>query len=121
MDHAYPDGKKIGIAISRIPSEKPEARRGALLLIPGGPGGSALGAPSGKGQKLPQDVRDTYDLIGFDPRGVGRSTPVSCGLEQRGPRPLETAPLARPRRLRHGEHGQRPAPARTPARATAAS
>ncbi|NGO48559.1 alpha/beta hydrolase [Streptomyces ureilyticus] len=81
MDHAHPNGKKIGIAISRIPSEKPEARRGALLLIPGGPGGSALSAPSGKGQKLPQNVRDTYDLIGFDPRGVGRSTPVSCGLE----------------------------------------
>ncbi|MFG2029697.1 alpha/beta hydrolase [Streptomyces sp. NPDC048825] len=81
MDYAHPDGKKIGIAISRIPSEKPEARRGALLLIPGGPGGSSLNNPSGKGQKLPQDVRDTYDLIGFDPRGVGRSAPVSCDLE----------------------------------------
>jgi hypothetical protein len=40
MDYSDPDGKKIGIAVSRIPSEKPAARRGALLLIPGGPGGS---------------------------------------------------------------------------------
>ncbi|NGO13733.1 alpha/beta hydrolase [Streptomyces sp. HC44] len=81
MDYADPDGKKIGIAVSRIPSEKPEARRGVLLLIPGGPGGSSLGNPSDKGQKLPQDVRDRFDLIGFDPRGVGRSAPVSCGAE----------------------------------------
>ncbi|WKX70808.1 alpha/beta hydrolase [Streptomyces sp. XD-27] len=83
MDYADPGGKKISIAVSRIPSEKPEARRGVLLLIPGGPGGSGLDAPSGKGQKLPQDVRDAYDLVGFDPRGLGRSTPVTCGLEHR--------------------------------------
>ncbi|MEU5345981.1 MULTISPECIES: alpha/beta hydrolase [unclassified Streptomyces] len=81
MDYSEPDGRKIGIAVSRIPSEKPAARRGALLLIPGGPGGSSLDSPSGKGQKLPQDVRDAYDLIGFDPRGLGRSAPVGCGLE----------------------------------------
>ncbi|MEU3737765.1 MULTISPECIES: alpha/beta hydrolase [unclassified Streptomyces] len=81
MDYADPTGKQIGIAVSRIPSENPEARRGALFLIPGGPGGLGLDTPSGKGRKLPQAVRDTYDLIGFDPRGLGRSTPVSCGLE----------------------------------------
>ncbi|MGW0537359.1 alpha/beta hydrolase [Streptomyces sp. NPDC003032] len=80
MDYADPGGKKIGIAISRIPAEKPAARRGALLLIPGGPGGSSLNDPSGKGRKLPRSVRDAHDLIGFDPRGLGRSTPVSCGL-----------------------------------------
>ncbi|MFF1695880.1 alpha/beta hydrolase [Streptomyces sp. NPDC058257] len=81
MDYARPSGKRIGIAVSRIPSEKPEARRGALLLIPGGPGGSGINNPSGKGQKLPQAVRDNYDLIGLDPRGLGRSSPVSCGFE----------------------------------------
>ncbi|MFH8612866.1 alpha/beta hydrolase [Streptomyces sp. NPDC018029] len=81
MDHAHPEGKKIEIAISRVPSEKPAARRGALLLIPGGPGGSSINDPSGKGQELPRSVRDAYDLIGFDPRGLGRSTPVDCGFE----------------------------------------
>ncbi|MGW5865250.1 alpha/beta hydrolase [Streptomyces sp. NPDC055239] len=81
MDYARPEGKQIGIAVSRIPSEKPAARRGALLLIPGGPGGSGINNPSGKGQKLPQAVRDAYDLIGFDPRGLGRSSPVTCGFE----------------------------------------
>ncbi|MGW6057286.1 alpha/beta hydrolase [Streptomyces sp. NPDC055189] len=81
MDYADPRGKQIGIAVSRIPGENPGARRGALLLIPGGPGGSGINNPSGKGQKLPQAVRDAYDLIGFDPRGLGRSSPVSCGFE----------------------------------------
>ncbi|MYR42773.1 alpha/beta hydrolase [Streptomyces sp. SID5910] len=81
MDYADPDGPRIDIAVSRIPSENPGARRGTLLLIPGGPGGSSLNDPSGKGQKLPQDVRDAYDLVGFAPRGLSPSTPVDCGLD----------------------------------------
>ncbi|MFB6551573.1 alpha/beta hydrolase [Streptomyces sp. NPDC056405] len=81
MDYADPDSPLIDIAVSRIPSENPDARRGALLLIAGGPGGSSLNDPSGKGQKLPQEVRDTHDLIGFAPRGLAPSTSVDCGLE----------------------------------------
>ncbi|MEV3906530.1 alpha/beta hydrolase [Streptomyces canus] len=83
MDYAAPDGPQIEIAVSRIRSENPEARRGALLLIPGGPGGDSMNDPSEKGQKLPQSVRDAYDLIGFAPRGMAPSTAVDCGLEQR--------------------------------------
>ncbi|MEU6256389.1 alpha/beta hydrolase [Streptomyces sp. NPDC047043] len=81
MDYSHPGGRTIDIVLSRIPAEKPSARRGALLLIAGGPGGTSLGDPSGKGQRLPQDVRDEYDLIGFAPRGNAPSTAVSCGLE----------------------------------------
>ncbi|MFF8729356.1 alpha/beta hydrolase [Streptomyces sp. NPDC015171] len=82
MDYAHPgDGRTVDLVISRIRSEKPSARRGALLMIPGGPGGDSLADPSGKGQKLPQDVRDGYDLIGFAPRGQAPSTAVSCGLD----------------------------------------
>ncbi|MEV0171729.1 alpha/beta hydrolase [Streptomyces sp. NPDC050803] len=83
LDYADPDGRQIDLVISRIPSENPAARRGALLLIPGGPGGDSLGDPSDKGQKLPQEVRDAYDLIGFAPRGMAPSTSVTCDLEQR--------------------------------------
>lgn len=82
MDYADPGGAKIDVAVSRVPSEKRGVRRGALLLIPGGPGGSSLNDPSGKGQKLPQNVRDRYDLIGFAPRGLAPSTSVSCGLDR---------------------------------------
>ncbi|MFC9126798.1 alpha/beta hydrolase [Streptomyces sp. NPDC057099] len=83
MDYSDPGGRKIQIAVSRLPSEKPSARRGALLLIPGGPGGVSLEDPSGKGQKLPQEVRDAYDLIGFAPRGMAPSSTASCGLESK--------------------------------------
>ncbi len=82
MDYADPDGRTISVAFSRIPAENPKARRGVLLLIPGGPGGGGLNRPSGRGQDLPQEVRDAYDLIGFDPRGYGASSPVSCGLDR---------------------------------------
>ncbi|MER7477271.1 alpha/beta hydrolase [Streptomyces sp. NPDC126510] len=81
MDYSDPGSPKIRIAVSRIPSEKPSARRGALLLIPGGPGGDSLAAPSGKGQKLPQRVRDAYDLVGFAPRGMAPSTAVDCAID----------------------------------------
>ncbi|MEU4143709.1 alpha/beta hydrolase [Streptomyces parvulus] len=81
MDYADPGGPRIDIAVSRIRSGNPDARRGTLLLIPGGPGGSSLGDPSGKGQKLPRSVRDAYDLVGFAPRGVAPSSSVDCGLE----------------------------------------
>lgn len=81
MDYADPDGPHISLAVSRIPAESPTSRRGALFLIPGGPGGSSLDDPSGKGQKLPRQVRDRYDLIGFAPRGLAPSTPVDCRLE----------------------------------------
>ncbi|WP_330267034.1 alpha/beta hydrolase [Streptomyces griseorubiginosus] len=83
MDHTDPDGPRIEIAVSRIPSENPAARRGVLLLVPGGPGGDSMNDPSGKGQKLPKKVREAYDLIGFAPRGMAPSTAVDCGLEQR--------------------------------------
>ncbi|WP_203615951.1 alpha/beta hydrolase [Streptomyces sp. SID13726] len=83
MDYADPHGPKIEIAVSRIPSENPAARRGVLLLIPGGPGGDSMNDPSEKGQQLPRKVRETYDLIGFAPRGMAPSTAVDCGIDQR--------------------------------------
>ncbi|MBA2812961.1 alpha/beta fold hydrolase [Streptomyces sp. KM273126] len=96
MDYAAPHGKKIIVAFSRIPAENPEKRRGALFLIPGGPGGGSLDQPSDEGQKLPQEVRDAYDLIGFDRRGYGRSTPVSCGFEHGDLAPSKTRPWPAP-------------------------
>ncbi|MFF3962756.1 alpha/beta hydrolase [Streptomyces griseorubiginosus] len=83
MDYADPNGPQIEIAVSRIPGEKPAARRGALLLVPGGPGGDSMNDPSEKGQRLPKEVREAYDLIGFAPRGMAPSTAVDCGLEHR--------------------------------------
>jgi pimeloyl-ACP methyl ester carboxylesterase len=83
LDYRKPGGESITLAVSRIRTARPELRRGVLLLIPGGPGGSGLARPSTHGSRLPREVLDRYDLVGFDPRGVGHSTPVSCDLEPR--------------------------------------
>ncbi|MEU6120835.1 alpha/beta hydrolase [Streptomyces sp. NPDC047123] len=83
LDYADPADRQIEIAVSRLAGTKPERRRGVLLTNPGGPGIPGLGYPAVLAATgLPQKVRDTYDIIGFDPRGTGRSTPVSCGLTQ---------------------------------------
>ncbi|MGP2437054.1 alpha/beta hydrolase [Streptomyces sp. JW3] len=96
LDHADPGGGTIDMAVSRVPSERRAARRGSLLLIPGGPGGSSLNDPSGKGQKLPQEVRDAYDLIGFAPRGIAPSTAADCGLDPADLAPSVTRPWPAP-------------------------
>ncbi|MFJ6777681.1 alpha/beta fold hydrolase [Streptomyces yangpuensis] len=80
LDYRRPDGRTIDIAISRMKSENPAKRHGVLLLNPGGPGGSGLDLPLLMNGLMPKDVRDGYDLIGFDPRGVGASSPITCGL-----------------------------------------
>ncbi|MFC9685978.1 alpha/beta hydrolase [Streptomyces sp. NPDC056948] len=81
LDYRDPDGRQIEIAISRLASEEPSRRRGVLLTNPGGPGGAGLDHPAVLAASgLPKKVLDSYDVIGFDPRGVGRSTPVTCDL-----------------------------------------
>lgn len=81
LDYRKPGGERIDLAISRIKTTAPGKRHGVLLSNPGGPGGEGLYMPLGMVESLPASTRQKYDLIGFDPRGVGRSTPVSCGLE----------------------------------------
>jgi pimeloyl-ACP methyl ester carboxylesterase len=80
LDYRRPHGRTIAVEISRIPTAKPGLKRGILLFNPGGPGGSGLDMPSWLGVFLPAEVQDRFDLIGFDPRGVSASTPVTCGL-----------------------------------------
>ncbi len=81
LDYRAPRGRSIEITISRIGTALPGSRRGILLSNPGGPGDSGLDLPSGLADVLPRQVLDRYDLIGFDPRGIGHSTPVTCGLD----------------------------------------
>ncbi|MFE9461321.1 alpha/beta fold hydrolase [Streptomyces californicus] len=81
LDYRKPGGKRIEVAISRIKATGSGKRRGVLLSNPGGPGGPGLYLPLGMAQWLPAAARQKYDLIGFDPRGVGSSTPVTCGLK----------------------------------------
>ncbi|GGU45822.1 alpha/beta hydrolase [Nocardioides albus] len=80
LDYSEPDGRKIDIAISRLASTKPDERRGILVTNPGGPAAGESYPAMLVATGLPQSVRDSYDVIGFDPRGIGRSTPVTCDL-----------------------------------------
>lgn len=80
LDYGAPGNGTISLAVSRIRTAKPGLRRGVLLLIPGGPGSTGLARPSTQARRLPQEVLDRYDLVSFDRRGMGQSTPVSCGL-----------------------------------------
>ncbi|MFB9925127.1 alpha/beta hydrolase [Amycolatopsis halotolerans] len=90
LDYQKPDGKKISVEISRLPSTDPAKRRGVLLFNPGGPGGPGLAFPlTWANLGAPASLLAEYDLIGFDPRGVDHSTPVSCDLK---PEQLVLAP-----------------------------
>jgi pimeloyl-ACP methyl ester carboxylesterase len=82
LDYNDPGGTRIELTISRIASTKPEKRRGILMFNPGGPGGTGLDQPAFLANRgLPASVLDSYDLIGMDTRGVGHSSPVSCGFK----------------------------------------
>ncbi|WP_436738309.1 alpha/beta hydrolase [Streptomyces sp. BBFR102] len=80
LDYRAPEGKQLDLAISRIRSTAPGKRHGVLLSNPGGPGGPGLYMPLSLQEMLPEKALASYDLIGFDPRGIGESSPVSCGL-----------------------------------------
>jgi pimeloyl-ACP methyl ester carboxylesterase len=84
LNHLKPHGTKIKIAVSRVRHRVPESQyQGAILVNPGGPGGSGL-IFSVLGLILP-GAGPAYDWIGFDPRGVGASEPaVSCDPEYAG-------------------------------------
>ncbi|QDY81021.1 alpha/beta fold hydrolase [Streptomyces qinzhouensis] len=98
LDYRNPGGRKIDIEISRLRAADPGQRRGILAFNPGGPGGPGLDLPGRIRPLLPAGVVNAYDLIGFDPRGVGKSTPLRCGLapeEIAVERPYNKATFAR--------------------------
>ena len=77
LDYAHPSGRKITLALSEVPATAPAAQRqGDLLVNPGGPGGSGLGLAADVAHGLDPSVAAQYNIIGFDPRGVGSSVPA---------------------------------------------
>ncbi|MEA2273225.1 MAG: hypothetical protein QOI98_1933, partial [Solirubrobacteraceae bacterium] len=78
LDYADPTGPKIELSLNKLPARKPDQRIGALLVNPGGPGASGVEFVAG-GVDVRQAVLERFDIIGFDPRGVGASTPLPCG------------------------------------------
>ncbi|MFJ1543769.1 alpha/beta hydrolase [Streptomyces sp. NPDC088246] len=90
LDYSDPGGPTIRIAVSRIKTDaKHGKRRGILLSNPGGPGGPGLANTLYLRSAL-KDVADGYDLIGFDPRFLGESTPIACDPAAPTPAPGPT-------------------------------
>lgn len=82
LDHDDPEGETIELDVTRHRADDPDRRIGALLLNPGGPGGSAT--ELARTYPRAGELGDRFDIVGFDPRGVGTSEPVldcSDGLQ----------------------------------------
>jgi pimeloyl-ACP methyl ester carboxylesterase len=75
LDYAQPDGSQIGLAVAERPATNPHPL-GDLLLNPGGPGGS--GVQFIEGASFLASLAGSYNLISWDPRGIGQSDPVEC-------------------------------------------
>jgi pimeloyl-ACP methyl ester carboxylesterase len=78
LDYADPGGETIEISVNRRPAGSGSKRIGSLLVNPGGPGASGLDYARGGSGIVSTSLLERYDLVGFDPRGVGESTPVKC-------------------------------------------
>lgn len=79
VDWEEPAGQTIDLAVARLLATDPGARIGSLLYNPGGPGVSGAQLVRDFGEQLVSaDALARYDLVGFDPRGVGGSAPVDC-------------------------------------------
>ncbi|WP_167108736.1 alpha/beta hydrolase [Amycolatopsis granulosa] len=80
LDYAKPQGDTITIGVLRHKASDSAHRTGALVLNPGGPGASGMSAAAGlSSQVAGTDLGKRFDLVGFDPRGVGASEPeVTC-------------------------------------------
>ncbi|HJY45031.1 MAG TPA: alpha/beta hydrolase [Propionibacteriaceae bacterium] len=73
LDYANPDGTAITLAAAKRPATSAK-KLGSLIINPGGPGGSGVGYVG----SFDAAGLERYDIVGWDPRGVGSSTPVTC-------------------------------------------
>ncbi|MGW3864427.1 alpha/beta hydrolase [Streptomyces sp. NPDC005047] len=114
LDYAHPDGKRLRLTVSRVRATHKDPRnpkrkvpgQGALLYNPGGPGGSGLNFPLVGLVPEWKRLAGAYDLVGYAPRGVAPSAPLSCqdpGDFFKGPRPAPTQPSDAYKRKRAAE------------------
>ncbi|TQK51268.1 TAP-like protein [Streptomyces sp. SLBN-118] len=79
LDYAEPSGRQISLTVSRVKASGPaDGHQGAFVYNPGGPGASSMSFPLVA--QLPEwkRIAEAYDIVGYSPRGVGRSAPLSC-------------------------------------------
>jgi pimeloyl-ACP methyl ester carboxylesterase len=78
LDYAKPGGRTIRLMVSRIKATSATKRQGVVMINPGGPGVPGLSWPHILSQSTVAGIGIDHDLIGFDPRGTGRSGAVAC-------------------------------------------
>jgi pimeloyl-ACP methyl ester carboxylesterase len=92
VDPAQPDGTRLSLRLGRLPALDPSSSHGAMLIIPGGPGVGISAAGGTFGVLRPlfhiDELRETFDVVTYDPRGIGESSPIQCAP---GPAPDASA------------------------------
>ncbi len=78
LDYATPSGRVIRLSVLRVRASQRGQRVGALVVNPGGPGGSGVQYAAAGALVFGQELTRYFDIVGFDPRGVGQSTPLKC-------------------------------------------
>ncbi len=76
VDYDDPQGETLDLSLLRVPASG--ARLGSLVVNPGGPGASGTSYAAAAVRVFREPLLQAYDIVGFDPRGVGRSDPVDC-------------------------------------------
>lgn len=85
LDYDAPNGAKIHLNMVKRPADLPAQKIGSLFVNPGGPGGSAADFADYAASVLGAPVRQHFDVIGIDPRGIAGSTVVSCETQDGDP------------------------------------
>lgn len=83
IDPAKPGGATFTLRIARVPALDPSRKKGVLIFLPGGPGAGIVqtfGGVNRKGQHV-DELRRDYDVVTFDPRGIGESEPIRCAAD----------------------------------------
>ncbi len=79
MQYDNPKAGDISLGFVKIPAQVPSAKRGVIFGNPGGPGGDAYGYFGSTEQQLwPKEIRNEFDLVAVQPRGLMGSTPMKC-------------------------------------------
>jgi len=96
LDYSHPQGRVIGISVERHKATDPAHRIGSLVINPGGPGDSGIDDLPTELRILTPDLLARFDIVSFDPRGVGRSSPIHCSTGQAGPTSVAVTPSLLP-------------------------
>ncbi|MGW1832467.1 alpha/beta hydrolase [Streptomyces tubercidicus] len=78
LDYRNPGGRTIELAVIKRPATDPRRRLGTLFFNPGGPGGPGTVQMPQTYPLFPRELRERFDIVSWDPRGIGSSTAVNC-------------------------------------------